>query len=101
MASIGIILRADKELDDLPGDWIPEPLGLRDDVLAAIRSSVPIGDTDLALELRVEEPEESESPRTISAFGIWGPREAAILKRLCSLLDARFYDAEAGSFVEL
>lgn len=101
MASIGLILRADQELSELPQDWVPVSLGSRAEVLAAIKECVPADDTTLALALRVEEPEESEHPRTISVSGVWGQRESAVLRHLCNLLDARFYDAEAGDFIDL
>lgn len=101
MASIGVILRANEDLDELPENWAPEPLGPRADVLAAIGSCVPAEDASLALNFRVEEPEDSEEPRTISVSGAWGQREAAMLQRLCNLLGARFYDAEAGDFINL
>lgn len=93
MAIIGIILRANEELDELYEDWTPEPLGSRADVLAAIGSCVPADDASLALNFRVEQSDDSEEPRAISISGVWGQRESAILHRLCSLLGARFYDS--------
>jgi hypothetical protein len=55
----------------------------------------------LALSLRLEEKEESEDPRTISVSGVWGKNEMALIKFLCEKLNARFYDAESGAFVEI
>lgn len=101
MASIGIILRASENLDELPEDWAPEPLGSRADVLAVIESCVPADDASLVLRFLVDEPEDSEEPRTISVSGVWGQRESAILQRLCNLLGARFYDAETGDFIDI
>lgn len=94
-------MRANDDLGELPEDWAPEPLGPRADALAAIGSWVPAVDAGLALNFRVEESEDSEEPRTISVSGAWGQREAAMLQRLCNLLGARFYDAEAGDFIDL
>ena len=101
MASIGIIIRATQELAELGRDWVPQPLGSRVEVLLAIQRCVPAHDDSLALTLRVEEPSESEDPRTISVSGVWGQRESAVLRQLCSLLSARFYDAEMAEFIEL
>lgn len=88
-------------MEDLPLDWVPQPLGSRMEVLAAIQECFPSGDPSLALSLRVEGESESEEPRTISVSGVWGPRESTIIMALCKLLAARFYDAEAGEFTEL
>ena len=101
MASIGIIVRSNQELAELGHDWIPQPLGARADVTAAINRCVPLHDSSLALTLEVEAPDESADPRTISVSGVLGPREAAALRQLCSELSARFYDAEAAEFIEL
>jgi hypothetical protein len=101
MASIGVIVRASQATESLPCDWIPEPLGSRANVLAAIAECLPSDADGLALRLRVEEASESEEPRTISASGIWGDRESAVLRKLCQRLGARFYDAEASEFVEI
>jgi hypothetical protein len=101
MASIGIIVRTAQELAEMPRDWVPQPLGSRADVLSAIQRCIPAHDDSLALTLRVEEPSESEEPRAISVSGVWGPRESAVLRELCSALGARFYDAEAAEFIEL
>jgi hypothetical protein len=101
MASIGIIVRTTQELAELSHDWVPQPLGSRADVLAAIQRCVPDHDNSLSLALKVEEPDENEDPRAISVSGVWGPRESAVLRELCSALGARFYDAEAAEFIEL
>jgi hypothetical protein len=101
MASTGIIVRSNQELAELAQDWVPQPLGARADVLAAIKRCVPVHDSSLTLSLEVEAPHESADPRTISVSGVWGPRESAVLRRLCSELGARFYDAEAAEFIEL
>lgn len=101
MASIGIIVRSNQELAELPQDWVPQPLGARADVLAAIKRYVPAHDNSLAITLEVEAASESADPRSISVSGVWGPRESDVLRQLCSVLGARFYDAEAAEFIEL
>ena len=101
MSSIGLIIRESRDVEELPQDWVPQPLGPRAEVLAVLERYLPQNDPTLALSLRVEEPAESEEPRTISASGVWGPREMAILKLLCNALGARFYDAESSEFIEL
>jgi len=100
MASIGLIVKAKADLDQLPRDWVPEPLGSRSKVMAAIAQCIP-QDPSLALSLLVEEPHESEEPRCITASGVWGPKESAVLAHLCQVLGARFYDAEAAEFIRL
>ena len=101
MASIGIIVRADRAAESLPRDWVPEPLGSRSGVLAAIAECVPADDGTLALRLCVEDVSESEGPRSISVSGVWGERESAVLRELCRKLDARFYDSEEAEFIDL
>lgn len=101
MSSIGIVLRAQGDIEPLGEDWIPEPLGSRAEVLAAVARHFPQDDATLALRLSVESADRSEGPRTITATGIWGDREVAVLRALCDALDARFYDSEAGEFIDL
>jgi len=101
MASIGIIVCTAQELAEMSHDWVPQPLAPRDEVLAAIQRCIPAHDNSLSLALKVEEPDESENPRAISVSGVWGPRESAVLQELCSVLGARFYDAETAEFIEL
>ena len=55
----------------------------------------------LSLRLTIESVDESPDPRTISAIGVWGTRESAVIRAICQELDARFYDADAAEFVEL
>ena len=101
MSNIGIIVRPNLEVAQLGHDWMPQPLGSRADVLALVQRFLPAGNNASWLHVQVESAEESESPRTISVSGSWGPQEAAALKQLCAALGARFYDAAAGRFVEL
>ncbi len=100
MASIGIIVRADRAVESLPRDWVPEPLGSRSGVLAAIAECVPADDQTLALRLRVEDSSESEGPRSIAVSGVLGERESAVLGELCRRLGARFYEAEEAELIE-
>jgi hypothetical protein len=101
MSSIALIVRADRELESLPFDWIPQSLGSREVVLSAIEKCVPKGGAQLALILTVEDDEGFPEPRTIAATGVWGSNERIVIKELCDLLDARFYDAESGDFIDL
>ncbi len=100
MSSIGIIFREEHEIETLSHDWVPKPLGSRAEVLAVVQRCHP-KTAQLSLSLRVEEPEESESPRTISVSGVWGEKELAVIKAVCEQLSARFYDAETGAFIKL
>ncbi|HQS59702.1 MAG TPA: hypothetical protein PLU16_14710 [Gallionellaceae bacterium] len=71
------------------------------EVLTAIEKCFPTSDSSLELSIRIEDENESDEPKTISVSGVWGPRESAIIKSLCNLLAARFYDAESCEFIEL
>ena len=85
-------------------DGSPAPLGSRLDVMLAIASCMP-GDEDaaarLSLTLEVEGAADSAEPRCIVARGDWGEAELDVLRALCALLDARFFDAAASDFVRL
>jgi hypothetical protein len=100
MSSIGLIFKADNEMDKLLPDWVPSPLGARNEVLAAIEGCLSVhNNNNLALDFSVDD--ENAEPITISVVGIWGEDERAILKDLCNLLAARFYESEFGDFVDL
>lgn len=100
MSSIGIVVRANKSVESLGHDWVPEPLGPRPEVEALLAEFMANAD-HLMLTANIEGRHESEDPRSITFSGVWGVEERAVLKQLCSQLDARFYDAEAGNFVAL
>lgn len=102
MSSVGIIFREARQLDTLPKDWIPEPLGTRQkvsEIVEGIMRAVPSG--RLALTVTVESEEDSLEPRTISVSGVWGDAEMGVIRALCLALEARFYDAETADFIEL
>jgi len=101
MSSIGIIFREDRELTTLPTEWTPVPLGSRRVVVDAVERALAGEAGQLSLRLTVESVDESPDPRTITAIGVWGPRESAVIRAICRDLAARFYDAEAAEFVEL
>ena len=85
-------------------DGSPPPLGSRLDLMLAIASCMP-GDEGaaarLSVTLEVESAADSPEPRCIVARGDWGDAELAVLRALCELLDARFFDAAAGDFIRL
>jgi hypothetical protein len=100
MSSIGLIFKADNEIAELLPDWVPPPLGTRDEVLWAIEVCLSVhNNNNLALDFSVDD--ENAEPFTISVVGIWGEDERAVLKDLCNLLAARFYESEVGDFVDL
>lgn len=101
MSSIGIIFRENKELTTLPPDWTPVPLGPRQLVGAVVERALAGEPSELSLRITIESQDESPDPRTISAAGVWGPRESAVIRAICRELSARFYDAEAGEFIEI
>jgi hypothetical protein len=83
-------------------DGSPAPLGSRLDVMFAIASCMPADDTaaaSLSLTLEVEPAADSDEPRCIVVRGDWGEAELGVLRALCELLDARFFDAGACDFI--
>ena len=107
MSSIGIIVRAESDVDTLPRDWIPEPLGTRDAVMAVIQLNAPgaVGDLRLslqALSLNLElEIDAGPLPKSITVSGVWGPKEPLFVGALCKRLGARFYDSEMSEFIKV
>lgn len=102
MSSVGIIFRENRQLKELPEDWIPTPLGTRQkvsEIVGDIMRTVPSG--RLALTVTVEGEDQSLDPRTISVSGVWGDAEMMLIRALCLAFDARFYDAETAEFIEL
>lgn len=102
MSSVGIIFKEARQLDTLPKDWIPAPLGTRlkvSEIVEGIMRTAPPG--SLALTVTVESEEDSLEPRTISVSGVWGDAEMGVIRALCLALGARFYDAETADFIEL
>ena len=99
-----MILRRGIAAPGQDSDGSPPPLGSRLDVMLAIASCMP-GDEDaaarLSLSLEVEGAADSAEPRCIVARGDWGDAELEVLRALCTLLDARFFDAAASDFVRL
>lgn len=99
MGNIGLILRADPELDTLPENWTPEPLGLRSEVIAVLQRHIPADNSALALEAKIEPAE--ANPLCVRMYGVWGEQERAVLKALCEHFSARFYDSEECGFIDL
>jgi hypothetical protein len=104
MSRHGMLVPRSAGQPDAEGDWTAPSLGSRMDVMLAIATCMP-GDEDqvarLSLTLEVESADESEEPRCIVARGDWGEPELEVLRALCELLDARFFDAAALDFVRL
>jgi hypothetical protein len=96
MSSIGLIFRCDCEADEMASNFVPRPLGSRNEVLSAISE---LTDPTLSLRMTVEEESESPEPRTISVSGTWADQEMSVIRRLCDRLKARFYDAETCDFL--
>ena len=100
MSGIGIIVRADKNLEALDSAWVPVPLGPRGEVERVVAELLADAE-HLMLMTNIESSRESDDPRAISVSGVWGDQERAVLRQLCSRFGARFYDAEVGEFVAL
>jgi hypothetical protein len=100
MVSIGVIVRADANVESLGQEWVPVPLGLRSAV-ESVFAEVMSGAAHLLLTANIEGLDESPNPRVIVVTGVWGEEERDVLGRLCSRLGARFYDPETGDFVSL
>ena len=105
MSSIGVIVKADSEIEDLPEEWVPEPLDSRDPIFALVNKlsglSIHTNRIDLrphGLELELDLGNEIQL-LSISVSGVFGDYEIQFIKELCCSLDARFYDSEACEFV--
>ncbi|MFZ6847800.1 hypothetical protein [Undibacterium sp. RuRC25W] len=59
MSSTALIVRADRELESLPLDWVPQQLGSHEVVFFSIEKCVSNDGTPLALILTVEDDAES------------------------------------------
>jgi hypothetical protein len=105
MSSIAVIVRADEPIASLARDWVPEPLGEREAVVAAIQELSPPGVVvdgrislaHLALELAIEA---GPAPRSITVSGTWGEAELGYLNRLCRRLRARCFDSELCEYID-
>ena len=104
MSRLGMILRRGMAAPGEDSDGSPAPLGSRLDVMFAIASCMPADDdvaARLSLTLEVESADDSDAPRCIVVRGDWGEAELDVLRALCEVLDARFFDAAANDFVRL
>lgn len=99
---LGMILRRGLGTPGDASDGSPPSLGSRMDVMLAIAACMPADPeaaARLSLVLEVESAVDSEEPRCIVARGDWGEAELEVVRALCEVLDARFFDAAAGEFV--
>jgi hypothetical protein len=102
MGSIGMIFKAEPDMDALPADWVPKSLGPRAIVQRVIvrhlqiaASSTPV----VSLSMEVED-ENGMDPRVISVAGVWGDAEMVTIHAICVALGARFHDAEMSGFID-
>jgi hypothetical protein len=105
MSSIGVIVRAEGPAESLATDWVPVPLGAREALATLLVSAGgrPMNQPSrfdfrgggLSLELEIGD---DEPPRSITASGVFGTEEVALLQSLCERLSAKFYDSEEGDF---
>lgn len=109
MASIALLLQADRPVVELPSDWLPPPLGRLAAVRAVLQATLGLqadpasadlwlhASADSSLQLRLELGE--DPVRIIAITGIFGDSALAIMATLCTALQARVYDCEAGDFI--
>lgn len=71
MSSIGVVVRADEDVEALGHDWVPVPLGPRL-VVESMVAELMSGAKHLMLTANVEGPDESRDPRAITFSGVWG-----------------------------
>ncbi len=101
---IGIIVQTDKEVEDLDKDWVPSIFSVSE--LSKAFEQV-LGYAPSSEEFCHEEGEtliyftidDLEEPRAITFNCAMSGAQAVIIKSLTSLLRAKIYDSEAGSFV--
>ncbi|MGJ7498634.1 hypothetical protein ACSFA8_26755 [Variovorax sp. RT4R15] len=105
MSSIGVIVRASQDIEELGADWLPQPLGTRPHVHSVIyeltgvttrTQRFDLHSQGIALELEVGD---DEPPMSITATGVFDEAAVAVLRKLCAGLSARFYDSEDGRFI--
>ena len=99
MAGTGLIFRSDKDIDGLPPNWEPEPLGEREVVVKKLETLIGqvISRPRVSLHPRLWlelELEEGASPRCITVSGVWGDAELEMIRRICTTFGARFYDSQ-------
>jgi hypothetical protein len=102
MGSLGIIFKAQRDMDTLPANWVPVALGPRPVVERVVERlmHVALASTPLlAISLAIDDADDRD-PRTISVSGVWGKAEMEAIQAICHALDARFYDAEMGGFID-
>jgi predicted alpha/beta-fold hydrolase len=102
MSSIGMIFKADSQVDTLPVDWVPRPLGTRAFVEQVVSAAMKTAQGDTStLTIDFENEDACSDPRIISVSGVWGETEMKAIRSICNSLDARFYDAELADFIAL
>lgn len=105
MSSIGVIVRASQNIEELAAGWLPQPLGTRPHVHAVIyeltgvmtkTQSFDLRPNGIALELEVGD---DEPPLSVTASGVFDETAVAMLRKLCTGFGARLYDSEEGRFI--
>ena len=84
MSGIGIVVRADGQIETLGPDWTPESLGTRSEVLAVVARRLPKDNASLAPRLGVEAADRSDRParsRPRASGGSRSGRPAVDLRR--------------------
>lgn len=104
MSSIGVIVRAGQEVEELDADWLPQPLGTRPHVHAVIYELTGVTTRSQRFDLRPQgilelEFGDDEPPMSVTASGVFDEAAVAMLKKLCAALAARLYDGEEGRFI--
>jgi len=105
MSSIGVIVRASQEIEELDADWLPQPLGTRPHVHAVIHELTGVTARTQRFDLRPQgitlelEVGDDEPPMSVTASGVFDEAAVAMLKKLCAALSARFYDSDDGRFI--
>jgi hypothetical protein len=105
MSSIGVIVRASQEVEELDANWLPQPLGSRPHVHAVIYELTGVTTRSQRFDLRPQgialelEVGDDEPPMSVTASGVFDEAAVAMLKKLCAALAARFYDSEGARFI--
>jgi hypothetical protein len=103
--NIGVIVKTDKNAEELSAEWLPEPLGPKTLVFSCLASVLnqPVNeqrftyDKDGALiNFTVEEGNE---PKAITVSYGSSASELEILRNICSKLGAKLFDSESCDFV--
>jgi|SRR5690554_1121648 hypothetical protein len=103
---IGIIIRADKEVEELEKDWVPSAFSVSElsEAFEKVLGYVPSTESfcheegEALIYFTIDDLAE---PRAVTFNCALVGEQAEIIKSIAGILGARVYDSEAGAIVEV